>query len=101
VKEITETALTHLLAAHPNAKVEQRGEDRIVSVPMYDIATDSAWTEERKIVADPGETPMGILPVLNVRKGAKFNLEGEPRESPLGHLYRIVGWTPPPKDDKD
>ena len=44
---------------------------------------------------------MGTLPVLNVRKGEKFNPEGEARESPLGHLYRIVGWTPPPKDDKD
>lgn len=101
MKDITQTALAHLLAAHPNAEIVEIDGNRIVRVPMYDIETDRAWTEERRIVSDPDQTPMGTLPVLNVRKGEKFNPEGEARESPLGHLYRIVGWTPPPKDDKD
>lgn len=101
MKQITETALTYVLAAHPNAKVEERDGKRIVSIPFYNIDTDEAGFVDKEIIPDPDETRMGILPVMNVRKGAKFNPQGEPREGPYGQLYRIVGWTPPPKDDKD
>ncbi len=101
LKQITETALTHLLAAHPNAKVEQRGHKRVVMVPFYDIDTDEAGFLEKEIVPDPDETRMGILPVMNVRKGAAFNPKGEVREGPFGQLYRILGWSPPEKDSKD
>jgi len=36
---------------------------------------------------------------MNVREGAKFNPGGEPKKGPLGQLYRIIGYTPPKKDD--
>jgi hypothetical protein len=101
VKEITETALEYLLAAHPGAKVEQRGQDRIVTIPRYDIMTDKSWTEERKVIKDDDETPMGILPTFNVRTGAQFNPKGDPKLGAMGQLYRIVGWTPPKEDDKE
>ena len=101
MKEITETALEYLLAAHPGAKVTKRGDDRIVTIPRYDIMTDKSWTEERKIVKDPDETKMGILPVFNVRTGEKFNPDGDPKTGAHGQLYRILGWSPPEKDKKD
>lgn len=100
MKDITEAALSYLLAAHPNAVVEDKDGTRIVRVPMYDIETDRAWIEERRIVKGPAETPMGILPVFNIRKGATFNPGGEPRTGPLGQLYRIIGYSPDPDGDK-
>lgn len=101
MKEITEAALQHILLAHPNATVETRNGDRIVRIPMYDVTNDRSYVEERKVKPDPVETPVGIVPVMNVRKGAKFEAGGEPRVSPLGKLYRIIGYSPPPKKDDD
>lgn len=101
MKEITETALTHVLAAHPNAKVIERAGSKVVQIPMYDIDNDRAWIEERMVIKDPDVTPMGILPVFNLRKGAKFDPGGEAKEGPLGQLYRIIGYTPPAKDKPD
>lgn len=89
------------MLSHPGAKVETRGNDRVVSIPMYDLDTDSAWVEERKVIKDADETRMGMLPVFEVRKGAKFNPDGEPKTGAMGQLYRIVGWTPPKKEDSD
>lgn len=100
MKEITEAALEHLLLAHPNATVEVRDGVKIVRIPMYDATTDKSYFEERKVKPDPHQTKVGILPVFNVRKGATFQEGGEPRVSPLGKLYRIIGYTPPAKDDK-
>ena len=100
MKEISETALTYVLAAHPNAEIVETDGNRIVRVPMYDIDSDTAWIEERKIVPDPKDTRMGVLPVFNVRTGSKFNPGGDVREGPDGKLYRIIGFTPP-EDDKD
>lgn len=101
MKDITETAAEHAVLAHPNATIEQRGTDRVLMIPRYDLDTDSAWIEERRIVKDPDETRMGILPVFNVRKGATFDPKGEPKTGAMGQLYRIIGWTPPQKDDKE
>ncbi len=102
MKQVTETALTHILAAHPNARVEDRSGKRVVSIPMYDVDNDRAWIEEREVIKDPDATRMGILPVFGVRSGAKFKPGGDAKEGPLGQLYRIVGWTPPSdKDSKD
>lgn len=101
MKEITEAALEHLLLAHPNAQVENRDGAKIVRIPMYDAATDTSYVEERKIKLEPHATPMGILPVFNVRKGATFNPGGEPSKSALGKLYRIIGYSPPKKDDDE
>lgn len=101
MKDISAAALDHLLAAHPNAKIVERGADRIVRFPMYDINTDRSWFEERRIMPDPESTRMGPLPAFNVRTGNKFNPDGDAKISPLGHLFRIVGYTPPKKDDAD
>lgn len=101
VKEITETALGYLLMSHPNAEIVETDEGRIVRVAMYDFRTDGAWIEERKIVPDPHKTSQGILPVYNVRTGPKFNPAGDAKVSPLGHLFRIIGYTPPTKDDAE
>jgi hypothetical protein len=101
MKEITETVLTHLLAAIPNAKVEIVDGVKTVKVPIYEIETDRSWVETKRVIPDPETTPVGILPVFNIRKGPKFNPDGEPKVSPLGHLYRIIGYTPPPKDDAE
>ena len=101
MKTVTETRLTHVLAAHPNATVQTKDGVKTVSIPLYDIDTDKAWTETLKVIADPEETPMGILPVFNVRTGPVFNPDGDAKVSPLGHLYRIIGYTPPPKDDAE
>lgn len=99
VKQITETALTYLLAAHPNARFETRDGKKIVIIPTYDIGTDEVGTVEKEVVADPVETPVGIAPVFNVRSGPVFNPGGDVRTSPLGHLYKIIGYTPPKKED--
>lgn len=100
MKQITETALQFLLLAHPNAAVTERDGKKIVSIPTYDIDTDAAGVIEKEVVADPDETPMGILPVFNVRSGPQFNPKGDVKQSPLGHLYSIIGYTPPKKDDE-
>jgi len=99
--EITEAALQHILLAHPKAEVVTRDGVKIVRIPMYDVKTDKSWWHERKVKPDPDATPMGILPVFNVRKGAKFQAGGEPSRSALGKLYRIIGYTPPPKDSDE
>lgn len=98
MKEISEAALQTLMLAHPNAKIEVRDGARVVVWHMYDIENDRSWIEERKIIAT-AETSQGIIPILNVREGAKFNPGGEPKKGPLGQLYRIIGYTPPKKDD--
>ena len=99
MKQITETALEYLMLAHPKAHVEERDGKRIVVIPVYDIETDEHGAIEKEVIADPSQTPVGILPVLDVRHGATFNPGGEVRTSPLGHLYKIIGYTPPKKDD--
>ena len=101
MKKITETALSHILLAHPGAKVESRDGKKIVSIPFYNIDTDDGGFIEKEVVPDPDETRMGILPVMNVRSGAEFNPKGDVRKGAMGQLYRIVGWTPPTKEDKD
>ena len=101
MKDVTETQLGHIMLAHPNATVETRDGERFVLIPMYDMDTDRAWIEERKIVRDPDETPQGILPVFNVRKGANFDPGGEVKTGAMGQLFRIIGYTPPEKDKKD
>lgn len=101
MKQITETALGYVLAAHPGAKVEQRDGKKIVSIPFYNIDTDEGGFIEKEVVPDPDDTRMGILPVMNVRSGAEFNPKGDVRQGAMGQLYRIVGWTPPDKDSKE
>ena len=101
MKEVTEAALEHILLAHPQAKVETRDGSKIVRIPMYDHNTDKSYFVERKVVSSPDVTPMGILPVFNLRKGPNFNPDGEAKTSPLGKLYRIIGYSPPPKDSDE
>lgn len=98
LKEISEAAAYTLMRAHPNASIEHRDGARIVVVPMYDINTDRSWVEERKII-EAAETFQGIVPVLNIRTGAKFSPGGDVKTGPLGQLYRILGYSPPPKED--
>lgn len=98
MREITETALLYLALSHPNAWIEETEGTRLLKIPMYDFDTDKAWVEERLIVPGPVETPMGILPIFNVRTGATFTPGGDAKISPLGKLYRIIGYSPP-KDD--
>lgn len=101
MKEVTETVLTYILAAHPNSKVEFIDGVKTVSIPMYDIDNDRSWVETRKVIADPLDTPMGKVPEFRIRTGQKFNPKGDAHTSPLGHLYRIIGITPPPKKDDE
>lgn len=101
MKEVSETALEHVMLAHPKAWIEDRQDSRVLCIPCYDINTDRAWIEERKIVNDPSVTPVGIVPVFNLRKGAKFNPGGDVRTGLQGQLYRILGYSPPDKDSKD
>ena len=101
MKEIPETAVPYVQLSNPNAKVIERDGQRILQMPMYDIETDRAWVEERRVVRGPEQTPQGILPVFNVRTGPKANMDGDAKTSPLGHLYRIIGYSPPPKDDAE
>ena len=101
MKQITETALSYIVAAHPLTEVVARDGRRIARIPTYDIENDVPGVIEKEIVSDPDQTPMGILPVFNVRTGPTFNPEGDAKVSPLGHLYRIIGYTPPPKKDDD
>lgn len=100
-KTVTESRLTHILAAHPNAEILEKDGGKVVRLPQYDIHRDEARVVEIKVIPDPDQSPVdGILPVINVRTGAEFNPDGDARVSPLGKLYRIVGWTPPSKDAK-
>ena len=100
VKQITEAALEHVLLASPNTRVEHRDGKRIAVIPYYNFDTDEAGFFEKEIVPGPQETPMGILPVFNVRTGAKFNTGGDAKLSPLGNLYRIIGYSPPVDEQK-
>lgn len=101
MKQITETALTHILLTHPGAKVEQRDGKKVVCVPFYNVDTDEGGFIEKEVIPDPDETRMGILPVMNVRSGEKFSPQGDPKVGAMGQVYRIVGWTPSAKDSKD
>ena len=94
MKQVTETVLTHIMAAHPNTQVIERGGKRIAQIPIYDFENDLPGVVEKEVSAEPHQTPMGILPVFNIRTGPKFNPEGDPKVSPLGHLYRIMGYSP-------
>lgn len=100
MRKVTESRLTHILAAYPNAELVERDGRKLVRLPQYDIDRDEASVVEIEVVPDPKESPVGgIHPVINVRSGPIFNPEGDARVSPLGKLYRIVGWSPP--KDKD
>lgn len=99
MKQVSETVLTYILAAHPNTEVIERDGKKIARIPTYDAQNDIPGVIEKEIIPDATATPMGILPVFNVRSGPKFNPDGDPKTSPLGHLYRIIGYSPPPKKD--
>ncbi len=101
MKEVPESRLEIIFRAHPHARIEERDGYRVVIIPQYDIDNDVSWETTLKLIPDPKETRMGILPVFNVRKGAEFNPGGEPKVSPLGKLYRIIGYSPPPPKDDD
>lgn len=101
MKQVTETVLTHIMAAHPNTQVIERDGKRIAQIPTYDFENDIPGVVEKEVIADPHQTSMGILPVFNIRTGPKFNSDGDPKVSPLGHLYRIIGYSPPPKDNAE
>ena len=101
MKQITEAALEHVMLACPNTRVEHRDGKRIAVIPFYNFDTDEAGVLEKEVLPGPQETPMGILPVFNVRTGPTFHPGGDVRESPLGKFYQIIGYSPPPKrDDK-
>lgn len=99
MKQVTETVLTYILAAHPNTVIVHRDGKKIARIPTYDFTNDVAGVIEKEIIADPDVTPMGILPVFNVRTGRKFNPDGDAQTGALGQLYRIIGYTPGKKDD--
>ena len=99
MKQVTETALTYILAAHPNTTIVHRDGKKIARIPTYDFDNDVPGVIEKEIIPDHDVTHMGILPVFNVRTGPVFNPDGDAKVSPLGHLYRIIGYTPPPKDE--
>jgi hypothetical protein len=101
MKQVTETALTYIIAAHPHTELIERDGKKIARVPTYDAENDIPGVIEKEIIPDPDQTPMGILPVFNIRTGPKFNPDGDAKVSPLGKLYRIIGYTPPPKKDDD
>ena len=101
MKQVTETALTYIIAAHPHTEIIERDGKRIARIPTYDMENDVPGVVEKEVIADPRETRMGILPVFNVRSGSKFNPGGDAKVSPLGKLYRIIGYTPPPKDSAE
>lgn len=100
LNEVPESRLEVIFLTHPNARIEDRDGYRVVIIPEYDIARDVSWETTLKIVPDPKPTKFGILPTFNVRTGATFNPKGDAHVSPLGKLYRIIGITPPPKDDE-
>lgn len=100
MKEVPESRLEVIFLANPNARIEERDGQRVVIIPQYNIDNDVSWETTLKIVPDPKQTRFGILPTFNVRSGAKFNPKGDAHVSPLGKLYRIIGITPPPKDDE-
>ena len=112
MKQITEAALEHVMLACPNTRIEHRDGKRIAVIPFYNFDTDEAGVLEKEVVPGPQETPMGILPVFNVRTGPmgilpvfnvrtgpKFNPDGDARQSPLGKFYRVIGYSPGPKKD--
>lgn len=99
MKQITEAALEHVMLACPNTRVEHRDGKRIVVIPFYNFDTDETGVLEKEVVPGPQDTPIGILPVFNVRTGAKLNPDGDVRQSPLGKFYRVIGYSPPVKKD--
>jgi hypothetical protein len=101
MKQVTENVLTYITLAHPNTEIVMRDGKKIARIPTYDADNDIAGVIEIEIIPDPDYTPMGILPVFNVRTGPKANPDGVAKVSPLGHLYRIIGYTPPPKDSSE
>ena len=74
MKDITEAALEHILAAHPNAIVTERDGEKIVRIPMYDIHTDRLWFEERRVKPDPKAKfqPGDVL--RHTQTGQPFNI---------------------------
>ena len=100
MKTITHQALEHIMAACPGTKIVKRDGKTIACIPSYDATNDIVSITEKEVIS-PVETPMGILPVFGVRTGPTFNPAGAAKISPLGQLYRIIGYSPPVKDDKD
>ena len=92
---ITEAALEHVMLTSPGTRVEQRDGKRIAVIPFYNIDTDESGVFEKEIIPEADETRMGILPVFNVRSGPEFNPGGDAKVTPLGKLYRIIGYSPP------
>ena len=80
--------------------IVMRGGKTIACIPSYDPTNDLVSITEKEVISQV-ETPMGILPVFGVRTGPVFNPGGDAKISPLGQLYRIIGYSPPAKDDKD
>ena len=101
MKTITNEALERLKMIHPAVKLEQRSGKTIAVITAYDAINDLVKTFEKEVIPDAVETPMGILPVFGVRTGPTFNPGGDAKISALGQLYRIIGYSPPAKDDKD
>lgn len=101
MKTVYEASVGHILLSHPHAEIKETDGKRIIRIPVYNIETDENYWEEREIVADPEATNVGIFPVFDVRKGAIAKPNGDVKKSPLGHLYRIIGYSPPPKSDSD
>lgn len=99
MKQVSETVLTYILAAHPHTHVIERDGKKIARIPTYDADNDIPGVIEKEIIPDATATPMGILPVFNIRTGPVFNPEGDAKVSPMGHLYRILGVSPGKKDD--
>ena len=98
MKEVSESRLEHIMAAEPGLRIEERNGERIAVIARYDIDTDTCSEVELKIIPDPKPVGNpGWLKRLVVRHGPRFNPEGTPYISPLGHLFRIVD---PPKDDQ-
>ena len=100
LKTITEAALEHVLLACPGTRVEHRDGKRVAVIPFYNFDSDEAGVFEKEIVPGPQQTPMGILPVFDVRSGPVANPDGDVRETPLGKFYRIVGYSPQPNKDR-
>lgn len=53
MKEITHTASLHLMDSCPGARLEQRGFDKVLIVPAFDIDSGETKVTEYKVVDDP------------------------------------------------
>lgn len=97
MRQITETALSHIKAAEPALTVIERDGKRIAVVPKYDFDNDRAYSIEMEVIKDPVDVTAETMPEIRIRTGNKFNPDGDVFRSALGHLFRIVK---PPKPDK-